>query len=296
MANMREIRTRMKSIQDTMKITNAMYLISSSKVKQAKKKLEKTLPYFEALNSTIGDIMQHMPETENIYINSNGKDTFNDRSKKRLYIIITADKGLAGAYNHNIFKISDEYLNKGDNNTLFVIGQMGRKYFKKTGRMVDVTFHYTAQNPSIYRARDITESVIELYINHHIDEVYIIYTKMINSTAAEPDVLKILPLDRSDFEYGENDYIEFNTFLPSPAAVFNNLVPNYVKGIIYSALVEAYSSEHNARMMAMEASTESAKDMLKELSLMYNRARQAAITQEITEIVGGAKCLDRKSV
>lgn len=296
MANMREIRTRMKSIQDTMKITNAMYLISSSKLKQARKKLEKTIPYFEALNSTIADIMQHMPETENIYINSNGKDTFNDRSKRRLYIIVTADKGLAGAYNHNIFKVSEEYLSKGDENTLFLIGQMGRNYFKKNNRIVDVEFHYTAQNPSIYRARDITESVIELYVNKYIDEVYIIYNKMINSVTAEPDVLKILPLDRSDFEYSENEYIEFNTFSPSPSAVFNNLAPNYVKGIIYSALVEAFSSEQNARMTAMEAATTSAKDMLKELSLMYNRARQAAITQEITEIVSGAKSLNRKSV
>lgn len=296
MANMREIRTRMKSIQDTMKITNAMYLISSSKLKQARKRLEKTLPYFDALNSTMADIMQHMPETENIYINNNGKDTFNDRNKRRLYIIVTADKGLAGAYNHNIFKKAEEYLGKGDENTLFLIGQMGRRYFKKNNRIVDVEFHYTAQNPSIYRARDITESVIELYVNHHIDEVYIIYSKMINSVTAEPDVLKILPLDRSDFEYGENDYIEFNTFSPSPTAVFNNLVPNYVKGIIYSALVESYSSEHNARMAAMKAATDSAKDMLKELSLMYNRARQAAITQEITEIVSGANSLNRKSV
>ncbi len=294
MANMREIRTRMNSIQDTMKITNAMYLISSSKLKQARKKLEKTLPYFNALNSTIADIMQHMPETENVYISSNGKDTFNDRSKRRLYIIITADKGLAGAYNHNIFKMSDEYLNKGDNNTLFVVGQMGRNYFNKTGRTVDVTFHYAAQNPSIYNARDITDNVINLYINKNIDEVYIIYNKMITGSAYEPDILKILPLDRSDFEYNEDDYIEFNTFSPSPSAVFYNLAPNYVKGIIYSALVEAYSSEHNARMTAMQSATDSAKEMLKELSLMYNRARQAAITQEITEIVSGANSLQKQ--
>ncbi|MDO5388743.1 MAG: ATP synthase F1 subunit gamma [Clostridia bacterium] len=297
MANMREIRTRMKSIQDTMKITNAMYLISSSKLKQARKKLEKTLPYFEALSSTMADIMQHLPETENIiYINNNGKDTFADRKKRRLYIIVTADKGLAGAYNHNIFKVSEEYLSKGDDNTLFLIGQMGRNYFRKNNRIVDVQFHYTAQNPSIYRARDITESVIELYVNNHIDEVYIIYNKMINSTTAEPDVLKILPFERSDFEYGENEYMEFDTFTPSPAAVFNNIAPNYVKGIIYSALVEAFSSEQNARMTAMEAATTSAKDMLKNLSLMYNRARQAAITQEITEIVSGANSLNNKNI
>lgn len=296
MANMREIRTRMKSIQDTMKITNAMYLISSSKLKQAKKKLDKTLPYFNSLNSTIEDILTNMPETDNIYVGNKGKDTFNDRSIKRLYIIITADKGLAGAYNHNIFKKSDEFLAKGDNNTLFLIGQMGRNYFRKNNQIVDCEFLYTAQNPTLFAARNITDSVIELYLKKHIDEVYIIYNKMINSTTAEPDVLKILPFERIDKECSIDEYMELNTFYPSPSAVLNNLAPNYVKGIIYSALVEAFSTEQNARMTAMESATSSAKDMLKELSLVYNRARQAAITQEITEIVSGAKSLNKKSI
>lgn len=296
MANMREIRTRMKSIQDTMKITNAMYLISSSKLKQAKKKLDKTLPYFNALNSTIEDILAHMPETDNIYIGNRGRDTFDNRSIKRLYIIITADKGLAGAYNHNIFKKSDEFLAKGDNNTLFLIGQMGRNYFRKNNQVVDCEFLYTAQNPTLFAARNITLSVIELYLKKHIDEVYIIYNKMINSTTAEPDVLKILPFERIEQECSIDEYMELNTFYPSPSAVLNNLAPNYVKGIIYSALVEAFSTEQNARMTAMESATSSAKDMLKELSLVYNRARQAAITQEITEIVSGAKSLNKKSI
>lgn len=296
MANMREIRTRMKSIQDTMKITNAMYLISSSKLKQARKKLDKTLPYFNALNSTIEDILTHLPETENVYIGNGSKDTFDDRSIKRLYIIITADKGLAGAYNHNIFKKSDEYLSKGDNNTLFLIGQMGRNYFRKNNQIVDCEFLYTAQNPTIYSARAVAESVIELYLNKHIDEVYIIYNKMINSTTAEPDVLKVLPFDRINQECSIDEYMEINTFYPSPSAVLDNLAPNYVKGIIYSALVEAFSTEQNARMTAMESATSSAKEMLKNLSLVYNRARQAAITQEITEIVSGAKSLNKKSI
>ena len=258
MANMREIRTRMKSIQDTMKITNAMYLISSSKLKQAKKKLDKTLPYFNALNSTIEDILAHMPETDNIYIGNRGRDTFDDRSIKRLYIIITADKGLAGAYNHNIFKKSDEFLAKGDNNTLFLIGQMGRNYFRKNNQVVDCEFLYTAQNPTLFAARNITLSVIELYLKKHIDEVYIIYNKMINSTTAEPDVLKILPFERIEQECSIDEYMELNTFYPSPSAVLNNLAPNYVKGIIYSALVEAFSTEQNARMTAMESATSSA--------------------------------------
>lgn len=173
---------------------------------------------------------------------------------------------------------------------------MGRNYFRKNNQVVDCEFLYTAQNPTLFAARNITLSVIELYLKKHIDEVYIIYNKMINSTTAEPDVLKILPFERIEQECSIDEYMELNTFYPSPSAVLNNLAPNYVKGIIYSALVEAFSTEQNARMTAMESATSSAKDMLKELSLVYNRARQAAITQEITEIVSGAKSLNKKSI
>lgn len=291
MANMREIRTRIKSIQDTMKITNAMYLISSSKLKRARKNLEKTLPYFNALRNTMADILVHMPEeAEYMYFDNNYKKA--EANKKRGYIVVTSDKGLAGSYNHNVIKIVEDELLKEGQNFLFIIGQVGRSHFKRKNIFADIEFLYTAQNPNLYRARSIAETVLELYDKKDIDEVYVVYTKMINSAKTEPEIIKLLPLEKSDFQQrGEEK--QYAVFDPSPQQVLRHLVPNYVKGMIYSTLVEAYSSEHNARMTAMEGATKSAKDMIRQLSLMYNRARQAAITQEITEIVSGAKSLSR---
>lgn len=292
MANMREIRTRIKSIQDTMKITNAMYLISSSKLKRARKNLEKTLPYFDALKNTMSDILAHMPEgTEYMYFASD-ENKKKEEDKKRGYIVVTSDKGLAGAYNHNVIKMVEEELQRKGQNFLFIIGQVGRSYFKRKNIFADIEFLYTAQNPNLYRARSIAETVLELYNNNDIDEVYVIYTHMLNSVKMEPKLIKLLPLEKSDF-VEDDEQRQYAVFDQSPQKVLRHLVPNYVKGMIYSTLVEAFSSEQNARMTAMEGATKSAKDMIRQLSLMYNRARQAAITQEITEIVSGAKSLSR---
>lgn len=292
MANMREIRNRMKSIQDTMKITKAMYVVSSSKLKKAQKQYDRTKPYYKALSHTMADIMEHIePEVTHKYIND--KPPIDESKVNRLFIVVTADKGLAGAYNHNVIKLTEQWLAKGNNNnTLFVVGQMGKHYFEKKGVLVDVEFTQTVQNPNPHRARDIAERVIELYDNGYIDEVYMIFSKTKNGSC-EADVSKILPLERKKFEKVENkeEYNQFAIFSPSPKAVLKNLVPNYVKGLIYSALVSSYTSEHNARMVAMKSATDSATDMLKNLELLYNRARQAAITQEINEIVGGASAL-----
>lgn len=289
MTNMREIRSRMKSIRDIMKITNAMYLISSSKLKKARKSLTATEPYFETLQTTIQDILMRIPDIEHWAFDT--RPEVKEEDKKRGYIVITADKGLAGAYNHNIIKLAEEEMKKGKNNFLFAIGQVGRRYFAKKKVTVDVEFLYTAQNPTLHRARVIATTIMELHERKELDEVYIIYTKMVTPMKSEAEMLQILPLQKSCFDQETGKRLnETAVFNPSPEKVMDKVVPNYIKGLIYGTLVEAFSSEQNARMMAMEAATTSAKDMISHLSLMYNRARQAAITQEITEIASGAKC------
>ena len=295
MANMTEIRSRMKSIQETMKITNAMYLISSTKLRKAREKLDATAPYFELLQSTIKDILFHSPDINHTFFDKRKKIKPDD--KKRGYVVMTADKGMAGAYNHNVLKLAQERLAQGNDNTLFVIGQMGRKYFTKKNVRIDMEFLYTAQDPSMWRARNIAETLVDLYRKEKLDEIYIIYTKMVTPLKAEPEIIQILPLKRQSFEEMNVElekYHKIADYSPSPKVVMDHLVPNYVKGLIYGALVESFSSEQNARMMAMQGATESAKDMIRELSLLYNRARQAAITQEITEIVSGAKAFQKK--
>ena len=292
MTNMREIRSRMKSIQDIMKITNAMYLISSSKLKKARKNLIATEPYFETLQTTIQEILMRAPEMEHYSFDK--REETREEDKKRGYIVITADKGLAGAYNHNIIKFAEQEMKRGKNNFLFAIGQVGRRYFVKKKVSVDVEFLYTAQNPTLHRARIIASTIMDLYERKELDEVYIIYTKMVTSMKVEVEMLQVLPLKKADFDELQAKKLSGTmVFNPSPEKVMDKVVPSYIKGLIYGTLVEAFSSEQNSRMMAMEAATTSAKEMISDLSLMYNRARQAAITQEITEIASGAKCAKR---
>ena len=184
---------------------------------------------------------------------------------------------------------------KHKNTCLFVVGQVGRQYFSRRRVTIDGEFLYTAQNPTLYRARSIAETLIDLYLKERLDEVYVIYTKMISSAKLEPEVIKLLPMERESFRTAMGRTPHHSAvFSPSPEKVMDHLVPNYLKGLMYGALIEAFSSEQNARMTAMDAATASAGDMIKELDLLYNRARQAAITQEITEIVSGAKSQQKK--
>lgn len=294
MSNMREIRDRINSIGDIMKITNAMYLISSSKLKKAKKGLEATVPYFNQLQSTIHHILKHAPDFEHVFFDKRSQKP--DDKKTYGYIVVTGDKGLCGAYNHNVLKLAEEELSKHENNCLFVVGQIGRKYFSRRHVTVDGEFLYTAQNPTLYRARSISETVLELYLKERLDEVYVIYTKMINAAKMEPEVIRLLPMEREHFDVAKGKTPHHSaTFYPSPEKVMDHLVPNYLKGLIYGVLIESFSSEQNARMTAMDAATSSADEMIKDLNLSYNRARQAAITQEITEIVSGARSQKKSS-
>lgn len=286
MANTREIRSRMKSIQDIMKITNAMYLISSSKLKKATKSLAATVPYFDALHDTIADILVRVPQISSEYFNLRKEIAPSDR--KVGFLVITADKGLAGSYNHSVIKRAEEEMKKiGGHDYLFVVGQVGRQYFYRKGYDIIIDFLYTAQNPNLYRAEDIANNLIDLFMKGELDEIYVVYTKMITPMKSEVQMEKLLPLERNVFKQKENGYLHAN-FDPSPEAVMELLVPNTIKGLIFGIMVEAFSSEQNARMTAMETATNSAKDMLKSLGLQYNRARQAAITQEISEVVSGA--------
>lgn len=288
MANTREIQKRMKSIQDTMKITNAMYMISSAKLRTAKQKLEDTEPYFFSLQMAVARFLRHIPENHSRYFE--GENGSGEEEKKRGYIVITADKGLAGAYNHNVIKMAQELLKKGENNRLFVVGELGRQYFAKEGFEVDTEFKYTVQNPSLHRARVITDRVMELYDKGELDEIYVIYTKMENSFVMNTEKLKLLPLKKEDFmEVPVHVYQEEIQTQPSMEAILEHIVPNCVTGVIYGSLVESFASEHNSRMMAMQAATDSAKEMLQTLAVEYNRVRQAGITQQITEVIGGAK-------
>lgn len=297
MANIREIQDRIKSINDTKKITNAMYLISSSKLKRAKKSLSDTEPYFFALQLSIAKILEHTDSTQVRQKYFEEGMTKPEAERKKAYIVVTADKGLAGAYNHNVIKIAEKEIEKHPNSKIYIIGQVGMHYFEHRNVEFSHSFKYTIQNPTLSRARSIAETLLDSYLRDKVDEVYIIYTKMINSMSSEAEMLKLLPMDKGDFktdellETGERTEYEF---MPSSDVVFDTIVPNWLSGLVYGALVEAYCSEQNSRMMAMQSSTDNANEMLRDLNVVYNRVRQAAITQEITEVISGAKAQKSK--
>ena len=292
MANTREIQSRMKSIQDTMKITGAMYTISSSKLKKDRKSLADTEPYFYSLQQMISRILRHLPELDSPYFDA--RPQIPPEERKIGYIVISADKGLAGAYNHNVFKLVEEQLKKPGKPMLFVVGVLGRQYFAKKGIDVEEQFHYTVQNPNMSRARIISETMLDYYLHGKLDEIHIIYTQMVNPMKMEAQMEQLLPLKRMSFTVPLSVPMEEITLKPSADAVVGNIVPIYLSGFIYGALVESYSCEQNSRMMAMQTATDSARKMLSELSIAYNRARQAAITQEITEVISGAKAQKNK--
>lgn len=296
MAGITEIRGRMRSIQQTLKITNAMYLISSAKVKKARKQLQEVEPYFDRLAKTILDIFRHSPQLQHRYIEGHHKPK---EERKTGFVVITGDKGLAGAYNHNVLKLAESYLARKQDSTLFLIGQMGRHYFEKKNIPIDAEFMYTAQDPTLDRAQDICDTLVDLYERGALDEIYLVFTHSYSAMRMEPEIIKLLPLDRAMLSarrgLSEADqYRDVVRYEPSPEAVLDVLVPGVIRGYIFAALVESFCSEQSSRMSAMDSASESARDMLKTLSLEFNRARQGAITQVITEIAGGAEALNQQ--
>ena len=288
MTGMKEIRDHIKSVQQTLKITNAMYLISSANLRRARKQLNDVLPYFTKIYDAIADILQRSPELSHPYFD---RRLHIPRGERKIgYIIITGDKGLAGAYNHNVLQLAEERMKRTVYPKLFVMGQVGRTYFQEQGYDMESSFGFGVQDPTMAQARNISEIMVDKFQKQELDEVHLIYTEMVTPLELRVRELRLLPLVRSDFPRlkEEKGFRRNMDYVPSVDAVLDNIVPGYVKGMIFGGLVESFCSEQNARMTAMQTANDNASDMLKKLSLSYNQARQTAITQEITEIVGGS--------
>jgi F-type H+-transporting ATPase subunit gamma len=313
MANAREIKNRINSIQDTMKITNAMYMMSSMKLRKAKQKLEHTEDYFYSLQSNITSMLLHYPDFHHLYFDNRSKDE-RQTVKRRGIVVITGDKGMAGAYNHNVIKAALKLSSDFEDFHIYAVGEVGRAALIAEHLPVEKDFRYSANNPSIHRARVISEYLLDIYNREELDELYVVYSRMINGIKEDVEVQQLLPLKTHEFlkkELLEHDNEtappmkninpddpekadDWYLIYPSPKKVLEKLVYNYVIGFMYGALVESAACEENSRMLAMQAATDNAKKILKELSVQYNRIRQAAITQEITEVISGAKALKNK--
>ncbi len=294
MPNAKEIKTRMKSVQDTQKITNAMYLISSTKLRKAKAELDRTEPYFTALRAEIKRIFRTAKNVESKFFYPADGSPAPDGTYACL--VVTADKGLAGAYNLNVIKEAERLLSEHADTKFFVVGEYGRQYFFNHNIPVEKSFLYTAQNPTMERAREISSLLLELFERGDVDKIFIIYTDMRNSLSEDAISTRLLPFHRAAFtdKNTEKPVTQPFEFSPSIEAVLDTIMHSYVAGFIYSALVDSFCSEQNARMTAMKSANDNAQELLEDLSVQYNRVRQGAITQEITEVSAGAKAQKKK--
>lgn len=296
MASTKEIKNRIKSVSDTQKITNAMYLISSTKMRKARREAEKTRPYFDHLRREIRRMFAVSGDVKSRYYDADVDE--NVKGGKFGVLVITADKGLAGAYNQNVLKATDELLAKCDSSKIYVVGDYGWRYFRGHGYNVDETFEHSMNEPSLAMARDITNEILADFDRNAFDRLYVCYTEYKGGmSSGDATYDRLIPFDRDDFvPHGDEKDADASTvfeFIPDVKTVLETSIQSYLVGYIYSALVNSYSSEQSARMMAMEAANDNAVELLGDLQLEYNHIRQSAITQEITEISSGARSLKK---
>ena len=294
MAGTKEIKTHIASVQETKKITSAMYLIASTKLRRARQELDNTRPYFEALRGEIKRIFRTANDVDSRYFFPTGDDTPLEGTYGCL--VITADKGLAGAYNQNAIRRALELLEQHPDTKLFVVGEYGRRYFAQRQIPIEHSFLYTAQNPTMARAREISALLLDGYDRGELKQIFVVYTDMASAMSFQARSTRLLPFHRTYFAPpdGERAVTEPFEFLPSVTAVLDSMMASYVSGFIYSALIDSFCCEQNARMTAMDSANQNAEGLLGELSLQYNRVRQSGITQEITEISAGAAAQRQK--
>ncbi len=292
LATTKEIKNRIKSVSDTQKITNAMHLIASTKLRKAKSELDHTRPYFKAVLSEIKRVFRIEADVDNKYFYPATGE--HDLPGSYGYLVITADKGLAGAYNQNVIKEALRLMKEHPDPKLFVVGEYGRHYFTAHGIPIEQSFLYTAQNPTIPRAREIAALLLDKFRRGELAKIFVIYTDMQSAVESRASSTRLLPFHRAEFIVPDSQEKEVKIpfeFVPSVGAVLDNMVPGYVTGFIYSALIDSFCSEQNSRMNAMDAANRNAQELLEDLRKEYNHIRQGAITQEITEVSSGAKSM-----
>lgn len=288
MADGAEIKARIASITETKKVTDAMYMISSVKMSRARREVEKTRPYFEGLKAEISELFRHIPDTKNRYFKVPEPKPGCHLSHGIL--LITSDKGLAGSYNNTVLHTCEDIMSRHPQTVLFVLGEFGRRYFTAKKIPFVTEFRYSAEFPTVWKARKICADMLEYYDRRALDEINIVYTDYINGKPSECKRNILLPLARSRFAAEEKDPDD-TEFFPDPDTVLDGIIPSYLTGFIYGCLVDSYCSEQQARMNAMSAAGKNAGEMLYDLRQKYNSVRQAAITREMTEITSGSHAL-----
>lgn len=281
-SNMKAIKRRIKSVESTMQITKAMELVSSSKLRHAKERAEQTVPYFNLLYQTMSEIASEAAGFHSVY-------TELRETGAALLIVMAGDRGLAGGFNLNVFRMADARIREleaqGREVILMTIGKKAAEHYAKFPNRVLAHFEGIGDSVTTYTTLNMAEKILRLFQEGHLALVEIFFTNLVSPLLQEARRMTAIPVPNMENAGGVRSLTHYE---PSPEAVFDNLIPKYLSGILFCTIVDTYASEQAARRMAMENASDNAQEMIDDLSLRYNRARQAAITQELTEIVGGA--------
>ena len=272
MASMRDIKRRQASVKSTGQITKAMKLVSTVKLQKARGRAENTKPYFDGMYSTVASILARSGNIQHRYLKQS-------ESEKKAVVVITSNRGLAGGYNSNIVKlITNNPEFTPENTVIYAVGRKGIEGLSRKGYSIVKDYSECMEEPIYSDAMEISRDLLDAYADGEIGEIYLAYTFFKNTVSHIPTLKKLLPVSVDEYELSEEEVLEM-------------IVPKYVSSLIFGGLVEAVASENGARMSAMDSATSNAEEMLSDLSLKYNRARQSSITQELTEIIAGANAI-----
>lgn len=281
---MRDIKRRRASIQSTEQITKAMKLVATVKLQKSRVKAEQSKPYFNLMYETISSMLQKSGTIRHKYLQPGDTD-------KKAVVVITSNRGLAGGYNNNIVKLVSSELPAADT-CVYAIGKKGRDGLLRKGFEIRADYHDVINEPMYRDAADITLELLDAFTQGKIGEIYLAYTSFKNTVVHEPKLMKLLPVEIDINSVDPNAKAgALMNYEPDDEEALDAIVPKYMSSLIYGALLEAVASENGARMTAMDSATSNAEDMIEALGLQYNRARQGAITQELTEIIAGANAI-----
>ena len=288
MASMRDIKRRKGSIQSTQQITKAMKLVSTVKLQKAKQRAEKSKNYFRCMYETVVSMLAKAGNINHPYLHPGN-------SEKKGIIVITSNRGLAGGYNSNITKLITQGDFRKEDVIVYAIGKKGRDTLLRYGYSIREDYSDIVEEPLYSDALEVSKKVLDDFANGEIGEIYLAYTGFKNTVVHEPKLLKLLPVDLKAAEGEEAGDVQENrapmNFEPEDDRALDMIIPKYVTSLIFGGLVESVASENGARMQAMDSATSNAEEMIDHLTLMYNRARQGSITQELTEIIAGANAI-----
>ena len=284
MASMRDIKRRRDSIQSTEQITKAMKLVSTVKLQRAKGRAEKSKTYFSCMYDTVASMLSKAGTVNHPFLMAG-------ESTKKAVIVITANRGLAGGYNSNIVKLIKNSDFRKEDLLLYTIGTKGRDALARLGYTIAADYSEVIDEPMYSDAMEISKKLLEEFAAGRIGEIYVAYTGFKNTVTHVPTLLKLLPVKVEDDRPQSEDHQAVMEFEPECEEAIDLIIPKYITSLIYGALIESVASENGARMQAMDSATSNADDMISKLSLLYNRARQSSITQELTEIIAGAEAI-----